>query len=383
MTSESGPATRQARFEALDGLRGVCALMVVLLHLPLSGWLGEVRLFRHSFLFVDFFFVLSGFVIAHSYAGRLGSMGQVGRFALARWRRVYPLHLAMLLLFVAFETATLLAKGPGAAFIGGNSPNALLANLFLVHAFGTVPSLGWNYPSWSISAEFGAYLLFAFGSLLFGRRLLPVLLGLVVLAALPALAHFVGHVDTTVAFGWLRCLAGFSCGALLRLASRPPAAGPASAMARGTMLEAAAVLAVVGFVIAAGATPLSLAAPLLFTLVVAVFAREEGAVSRLLKTPECAFLGLVSYSIYMTHAFVISRLVNVGTVLEARTGLDLVETLPEGAKAFSALASPLALTAALTATIIFSAFTYRFVEVPGQRMRFSARRSMQAGAAAL
>lgn len=365
---EPGPRTR---FEALDGLRGVSALMVVLLHLPLSGRLGSVALFHNAFLFVDFFFVLSGFVIAHSYADRLASVADVRRFALSRWRRVYPLHLAMLLLFLGFELATFAAKGPGEAFQGGNSVQAFLANLFLIHAFGTVSSLGWNYPSWSISAEFGAYLLFAFGSLAFGRRL-PLALALLVLVALPALLFLAGTADTTVTFGWLRCLAGFACGALLRLRSAPSVARPVSP-ASGTIREACAALLAIVFVIEAGATPLSLAAPLVFTLVVAVFAGEAGILSRLLKTPECAFLGLVSYSIYMTHAFVISRAINVAGVLESRTGLDLVEALPDGTKGFTAVASPLALTATLLATVCVSALTHRFIEVPGQRFRLPRR----------
>jgi peptidoglycan/LPS O-acetylase OafA/YrhL len=61
------------RFEALDGWRGICACLVVLFHFhgysPIYSW----GLIRNSYLFVDFFFVLSGFVIAWNYATRLDS----------------------------------------------------------------------------------------------------------------------------------------------------------------------------------------------------------------------------------------------------------------------------------------------------------------------
>ena len=59
------------RYAALDALRGICATMVVLYHIRPTGWLTANPLATHAWLFVDFFFVLSGFVIAASYRGRL------------------------------------------------------------------------------------------------------------------------------------------------------------------------------------------------------------------------------------------------------------------------------------------------------------------------
>jgi len=77
------------RFEALDGLRGVAALSVVAAHVYF--------LFGYAFpsidLAVDFFFALSGFVLAHAYGERLrGGMG-AGRFMLLRLIRLYPLYI--------------------------------------------------------------------------------------------------------------------------------------------------------------------------------------------------------------------------------------------------------------------------------------------------
>ncbi|WP_157944528.1 acyltransferase family protein [Mangrovicella endophytica] len=361
------------RFEVLDGWRGVCAAMVVLFHIPALGGLPELPLIRGGYLFVDFFFVLSGFVITHAYYARLRGAADARRFVVSRLKRTYPLHLAMLLAFLAFELLVLKTKGSAEAFQGGNSVYALVMNLLQLHAFGTVDQLGWNYPSWSISAEFGAYVLFAAGMLLLGRRV-PWLFAGVVLFATPFLLWRVGELDTTVDFGWLRCLLGFSCGALLRIFAWPPREASAPRCRVSWTAAEVAMLAAVGtFVVAAGHTPLSIAAPFVFTFAVYVFAHEAGSVSAILRWRLFAFLGLISYSIYLTHAFVISRVINVATVVEGRLGLALMMERADGSKAFgpSPLVENGAAVVILVATIIVSAVTWRLVERPFQKLSLS------------
>ncbi len=360
------------RFAALDGLRGVCALMIVFLHAPVGGTIGEAPIVRNAFLFVDFFFVLSGFVIAHAFATRIRSWGEAGAFSVSRIKRVYPLHLFMLALFLAFELVMLALRGPDAAFPGGNGFGALLANLTMTHSLGIVDRLGWNYPSWSISAELVAYGLFALVLVLVPRLLKPLLMAILVLAPL-ALYAAVGHIDVTVVWGWLRCLYGFSLGVLLRLAIWPRlgSAGPDPAPSHAwTLAEVASVAAVVVFVILAGTTPLSLAAPFVFGYALLVFAHEGGALSRLLKTAPFAFLGLISYSVYMTHAFVISRAINGASAFEALFGLSLMRDRPDGSSVVAGgdVEAGIALAIIVAATLVISALTWRFVETPGQRI---------------
>src|SRR6266498_3136223 len=123
------------RFDALDGWRGVCACFVVLFHFHGYSPIYSSPLVRHSYLFVDFFFVLSGFVIAWNYAERLGSWPEVRRFLLLRLGRVYPLHVFMLFCFLAYETAKLvngLGQAPApVTFSGETRPGAVVSNLFL------------------------------------------------------------------------------------------------------------------------------------------------------------------------------------------------------------------------------------------------------------
>src|SRR5437762_9602227 len=82
------------RFVVLDSWRGIAACLVALFHLDAYSHLYGVPFLRNSWLFVDFFFVLSGFVIAANYQQRLLEGFGVGRFLLLRLGRLYPLHFA-------------------------------------------------------------------------------------------------------------------------------------------------------------------------------------------------------------------------------------------------------------------------------------------------
>src|SRR5580700_1379196 len=108
----SGPR----RFVALDALRGVCALMVVGFHLNAGGHLHG--LFANGYVGVDFFFVLSGFIIAAAYGGQVGSPRAVAAACLRRLGRLYPLHLFVLGLWLAYVVALSVVSGHS-AFKGG------------------------------------------------------------------------------------------------------------------------------------------------------------------------------------------------------------------------------------------------------------------------
>jgi peptidoglycan/LPS O-acetylase OafA/YrhL len=271
----------------------------------------------------------------------------------------------MLLAFLLFETIRLGAFPDE----GGSTAATFLHNLLLTHSLGFVPSLGWNYPSWSISAELVAYLAFAALAVLVPRRLGPVLAA-IALGGLGFLLLRLGHIEAHVDFGWLRCLAGFAIGAFLRLRlwdglrldPRPDRAS------RWTWAELATVAYVALFVSLYGTSALSVAAPLVFAAAIFVFAHEGGAVSRALKTRPFALLGLLSYSIYMTHAFVIARVTNAATLAEKRLGWSVFVEVSPGTKvlAESLTGELVVLLVLVGGTLILSALTWRFVEKPGQ-----------------
>src|ERR1700742_2803797 len=155
------------QFRALDGWRGVGALFVALHHFPAQGFVYHLSLVRHSWMFVDFFFVLSGFVIAFAYGGRLQKRDTLWPFAVRRFFRLWPLHVVVLVGFVALETYRYVSTGEG--FTGTRSLFSLFTNLTLTQSLGLNSDMTWNTPSWAVSTEFWTYIVFALMVLLFGR----------------------------------------------------------------------------------------------------------------------------------------------------------------------------------------------------------------------
>ena len=153
------------RFTALDSLRGIAALGVVLHHLPASNGLAALPLAHMGSLFVDFFFVLSGFVIACSYGDKLAGGFPLRRFAVLRLGRVVPVHLLMIGLFLVLELLAW-ALGAGglslrAPFTGSHSLGHLFSATFLLDGYVPHRQNYYNGVSWSISVELFLYALAA------------------------------------------------------------------------------------------------------------------------------------------------------------------------------------------------------------------------------
>ena len=219
--TEPSTTPKQMRFLALDSWRGIAALFVALYHLNAYGHFYGLPIVRNSFLFVDFFFVLSGFIISYSYCDRLTRLSAVVSFMIKRFGRVWPLHAVMLAVFVAFP----ILEWSGCYFTklcGTDWPfnpehdnlGTFFSNLLLVHSLGLHDSLTWNWPSWSISTEFWTYALFALVAATLRASLVPVALWLVVACTLLLMLLAPGHMDVTYDFGYFRCVRGFFIGFL-------------------------------------------------------------------------------------------------------------------------------------------------------------------------
>lgn len=164
------------RLPALTSVRFILALGVVLFHYQLNilpeGAAG-VPLIERARLAVDFFFILSGFVLAHVYGAQIRS-GRYshGRFLVARLARIYPAHIAMLAVMAVLATVALLLGQPFET--DSYSADGFLSAAAMIHAwFPTTTPNEWNGPSWSLSAEWAAYLafpMFAFIGLRNGRN---------------------------------------------------------------------------------------------------------------------------------------------------------------------------------------------------------------------
>jgi peptidoglycan/LPS O-acetylase OafA/YrhL len=203
----------------LDGLRIIAAGAVVVLHYSdyfkdQAGGRFMVDHTRHFGLFVDLFFVVSGFVIARQYLGRVGDAMSVGRFMWRRLARIYPLHLATLAFYVGVALALYfgLAKTDNPARYPFSD---LPAQLLLLHAIDG-DRLTFNFPSWSLSAEMFCYVLFPIVAALAARRK-ALIIALVVLLALANTlwaqsAGTMPWADWINSGGAIRALPGFNLG---------------------------------------------------------------------------------------------------------------------------------------------------------------------------
>ncbi|HEY1940632.1 MAG TPA: acyltransferase [Roseiarcus sp.] len=366
-----------ARFQALDSWRGVAAVLVVLYHGAFLGALNDNAFVRGGYLFVDFFFVLSGFVIAHAYGDKLGEPKAVLGFMIRRFGRLWPLHAVMLCAFAAAEalnTALHAQGGDAEAFrlsVNDNSFYSFVTNLVMLNAVGLHRSITWNGASWSIGAEFYTYLAFS-AVMIFARRRARIASAVLALAGGLAVLAFSAHrppMDATYDLGAARCLYGFFVGVILEAAfSRERV----SALPYATTLEACVLAASAGFVALAGQGRLGLAAPLVFAPLVYVFAHQRGAISRLLAARPFAALGAWSYSIYMTQGLIGNAYDRAILMLDDRAGLWGLERLQIGGRDYwSAHANGWtidALNLALIGAVVFaSAFSFHWIEEPARK----------------
>ena len=288
--------TAPHRFAAIDAWRGLCAVMVVFYHFRINSHIREVPLVMEAWRFVDFFFVLSGFIIAFAYSHRMKSKADLTAFASRRFFRLWPLHAVILVGLVAIETVRFYATGDG--FTEKTSLISIIPNMLLVHAWGFLPDTSWNGPSWSISTEIAAYAAFAIVFSLSGRRSY-VVAGLVGLAsALIVLLIAPYGMRSDYDFAVFRCLFGFMLGTLVFRAwqIRP------FASAYPTIAEAIAAFVALAAVSFLPQGPAELLMVPAFALLVYVFASSNGRISRLFETKPLQFFGERSYSIYMIHA---------------------------------------------------------------------------------
>jgi len=358
----------------LDSLRGICAAVVVLYHLWTHGFISQFPLVFRGSRFVDFFFVLSGFVIAASYGDRLSRGFSIRKFMALRLGRIYPLHIFMLGIFVLFELAFasgILGKADRAPFNGEYSVTSLIQNVLLVQTFFGPDGASWNSPSWSIAVEMWTYLIFALIYRFVRPALIPIAVAMILFGAYDLLHLTDRYLSVTHNGALVRCMIGFAAGTVAyHVRERLPVAWAINRLP-ATVLEVVTIAVVAVLVPLTSGTPSSLLMPLVFLGAILVFSMEGGAVSDLLRTRPFLVLGTLSYSIYMVHYFLIFRLINVLVLVEhaSHGRLHLVakvgnHTVVAGTPLFGDCMSILL----LATTIGAAALTYRFIEMPGRQL---------------
>jgi peptidoglycan/LPS O-acetylase OafA/YrhL len=305
--SNPAPVAAQAprHLDALTGIRGVAAWLVVFYHIRISLSAlfpaEAIAVFAKGYLAVDLFFVLSGFVLWYNYGERLrgGGIGGSAAFMWKRFARIWPLHAVILAAFVAF--AVLLA------LTGRHSPEKypvaeLPLHLLLVQNWGFTDTLTWNHPAWSISTELAAYLLFPLMVLVLRWDRMPRALLLVAATAILAAIHTLFARSgrdilgaDIPAMGLWRCLLEFTLGTVTCVIWQRWREAPAAVLVAGS---AFALLLASG--LAAG-LPETAFVPAVFMTGILALAFDKGPVSRALSGRVAMYLGEISYSTYLAH----------------------------------------------------------------------------------
>ena len=284
----------------LTTLRFVAAMWVVGYHYwPDLTRAAMPGLVAKGYLGVELFFVLSGFILSHVYLASFGEgRFRYGSFLWARLARVYPLHLATLAgLGLLIAVAMRLGFNIGDQVLIWSS---LPAQLSMTQAWGLGLHGGWNHPSWSISAEWFAYLtfpVFAWAAWrLRTRPKLAVTAALVLLVALnfgfERLAGF-SLTQATIAWGALRIVPCFALGCAIFLLWREE---QTHALSRAVALATAFVMTVV-LAATTGAPDVLIVA--LFGGLIYALASLSSSGSRLLSSSVGVYLGEVSFAVYM------------------------------------------------------------------------------------
>jgi peptidoglycan/LPS O-acetylase OafA/YrhL len=371
------------RFTALDALRGICSLIVVIFHIEAIGniYAGSIHgipFFEHCFLFVCFFFVLSGFVLTHTYFSKISTANELAVFVIRRFGRVYPLHLLFLILFIGLELAKLYAYSNGtpsdhAPFDGDFSIPAIFTNLLLVQSLNVHPHSTWNLPSWSISVEFYTYLVFALSAVfLCGRTRLFVVvsIGIAAFGATMVCNFSKEYINTVYDYAIFRCLYGFFCGAFTCIAMSKIRRLVIAPVWVFSFAEAATSLACIAFVADTGLGPQSMMAPLIFATAVAVFSFEKGWISSLLKKRPFQFFGDLSYTLYISHAFVLVMVGRIFRVLQHKTNYistvtyDFLDAQRDLALPVSYSVSNVVVVGILVSIVTLSVVVNRWIEIP-------------------
>jgi peptidoglycan/LPS O-acetylase OafA/YrhL len=326
---------------------------------------------------VDFFFVLSGFVICHSYRDKISNGGDLSRFMWLRAGRLYPLHFATLIIFIGLEGLQWVKElvtgsiGETAAFTINNW-FAVLTNLFLVQSLGVHHSKTFNSVSWSISTEFYTYLIFAL-VLLFARTRLTLFTSSIFIISLNTwiiLSANKTDLDFSYDYGVFRCVASFFIGIvtyqIYELLSHKENVGEKGKLI--TIIPLAILIGIVTFlsVKERGYTDFFFP-PLSAILILSITTVPNRIMNDVLNLRPLAWLGKVSYSIYMVHALALRVFYSV---LEFAFKVTLVPSLElnslqtENLFNSTAVLHFIFLGLAITTVLFLSHFTYRWIEDP-------------------
>ncbi len=343
---------------SLTSFRFVFALMVFLSHTSFvtqeGSWFLDYKVWlKQGFIGVNFFFILSGFILSYNYYDKFSTLHypSIVRFYWKRFLKIYPSTWVMLLLSFYFAQEL---------WTNRNYISILLSNFLLVQAW--VPNNGYqwflNPPAWSLSVEIFFYFLFPFliASLHKVKWTTGIIIVLGFILVQGVAIWFLD--DPSIAKFWfylfpLSNLALFLCGIGLYIMYKGIPLH--HSIMRGTALEIVAIFVVIGCVAWHQQVPenfrfviyyLPSAAALIF-----VFSFEQGMISKFLGNRVFVYLGNISFQFYLLHFLAIWFWCKVDYLYIQGLSQNLIVLL------------------SFSSTLIGAVIMYHAIELPAQKMK--------------
>ena len=292
------------KLQSFETYRGFAALMIAAIHFNVNSPLSNHSL--ASGLFVHFFFTLSGFVMYLNYNNKFIDFSSVKNFLKKRFFRLYPLHFLFLIIFLIIEITKYyieinygLVANKKAFSV--NNLETFLGNIFLLQTF--FNDYTFNTPSWSISAEYYTYMLFALILFFMNKNNLLIFISLI--------AILIFRINTEINLGvqktylsFLDCIycffiGVFSCKIYFKYSNL-------EIYKKYYSIITFLLLGVTGLLIINLGGKLKFIIPLFFGLLLIFSAnlKNENLLGKIICNKFFVYLGSISYSIYMCHLFV-------------------------------------------------------------------------------
>ncbi|MFS4467929.1 acyltransferase family protein [Maribacter sp. 2210JD10-5] len=346
------------RLTKLDGLRGIFSLMVLIYHYPkdfLPDYFYNFFIFRQSYVFVDFFFVLSGFVIAYNY-NSLNSYKGLWIYLKKRFIRLYPLLLFTVSIYFLFRVLTMYLF-PDLLDSDNSLDSMLMKTVDSLLFTNSTPILGsssgMNTPSWSISSEMISYIVFGLITIFCNAKTRRIIFFItIILASTFLLKH--GTLFKIGDYGFLRGMVSFLLGYFvweLSLIKKKTI---------GYVEYIVPIILVMAFYGLSESRNSSLSIffdvtiPLTFAFLILVFLWSNGPLSKMLNSKKTQFLGKISYSLYLNHYLLV--------LVVPRLSFRFLN-MPNNDYAYLFV-----FLLTIIVCIVYSYFTYIFIEQKGSKL---------------
>lgn len=314
-------------YKSFDGWRGVLALLICVAHLKINGHIYQSFLTVETYVYVQFFFVLSGFIMCLIYYNYLNSPRLLKIFFIKRLSRLYPVHIFIIFFLVMMELIfigmikeySLYSREP---FSENKSIYALITNVFFVQGMGFNSWYTWNTVSHPVSVEFYTCLLFGILCYKFKKYISQLSIILIIISGYFLYSRYDNLNNFHLLF---RAVCGFFSGVICfkifdQVRHKLP---KIYSVKLWTILESLSIVFL--FLLAQIETSNLSSIYLTFGLVlpIIIFGFEKGLISKFLMTKLFQFFGKIAYSLYMTHGVVFACIVMIARISEEKLKINL------------------------------------------------------------